>query len=118
MTLAEIKRMVQPGQVYNVTNHYITRPEHPNYGTTRRTVTRVTGQRVYLEREGEGQREREVEWPKAAQVQADPDGTIRLYGGGGGQGPSDLFVTLAPVAAATGDEGCAAMAATAPGVSA
>ena len=27
----------------------------------------------------------------------DPDGTIRLYGGGAGQDPGDLFLTLVPV---------------------
>ncbi len=29
-TLAEIKRAVQPGAVYDVTNHYIKRPDHPH----------------------------------------------------------------------------------------
>jgi hypothetical protein len=46
MTLAEIKRHVRPGQVYDVTNHYITRTDHPAFGTTRRTVTRTTGHRI------------------------------------------------------------------------
>jgi hypothetical protein len=95
MTLMQIKALVKPGNVYDVTNHYIKRQDHPGFGTTRRTVSRVTSDRVYLQREG--MRESPVAWPRAAQVQADPDGTIRLYGCGGGQAPEDLFLTLKPV---------------------
>jgi hypothetical protein len=97
MTLAEIKRRVQPGQVYDVTNHFITRTDHPSYGTTRRAVTRVTSKRFYLSARPPGSGESEVDWPPAAQAQMDPDGTIRLYGGGLGQQPGDLFLTLVPV---------------------
>jgi hypothetical protein len=100
MTLADIKRRVQAGQVYNVTNHYITRTDHPGYGTTRRTVTRVTTSRFYLAY-ATG-REVPVDWPKAAQVSADADGVIRFLGGGAGQQPGELFLTLTPVTEGTG----------------
>lgn len=94
MTPAEIKRRVQRGQVYLVTNHFITRTDHPGYGTTRRTVTRVTSQRMYMAQEN--RRETAIDWPKANQVQMDDDGTIRLYGGGLSQDPDALFLTLVP----------------------
>ena len=100
MTLAEIKRHVRPGQVYDVTNHYITRTDHPAFGTTRRTVTRITGSRIYLTYAGGG--ESGVAWPNAPQVSMDANGVIQLRGGGAGQQPGDLFLTLTPVRAENG----------------
>jgi hypothetical protein len=103
MTLAEIKRRVETGQFYDVTNHYITRPGHPSFGTTRRVVVRTTTSRIYLSmaaadlEPGHAEPAREIDWPKARQVQMDDDGVIRLYGGGAGQDPGDLFLTLVPV---------------------
>jgi hypothetical protein len=94
-TLAEIKRAVQPGQVYDVTNHYITRTSHPCYGTRRDTITAVTGSSFRW-----ASTQWATKWPRASQVQMDADGTIRLYGGGAGQKPDELFLTLTPVAAA------------------
>lgn len=100
MTLAEIKRRVQPGQVYDVTNHFITRTDHPGYGATRRTVTRVTATRFYMA-QSSGGREMPIDWPKAAQVSIDADGVIQLRGGGAGQKPDDPFLTLTPVTGQT-----------------
>jgi hypothetical protein len=102
MTLADIKRHVRPGQVYDVTNHYITRTGHPAFGTTRRTVTRITASRIYLAYARGG--ESGIDWPKATQVSMDAKGVIRLRGGGAGQQPGDLLVTLAPVGEESGDE--------------
>lgn len=65
-TLADVKRLFTPGTRWAVTNHYIDRPDHPSFGTTERTVTRTTSARVYMAREGE--KEREINWPKATQV--------------------------------------------------
>lgn len=95
-SLADIRRSVQPGNVYDVTNHYIKREDHPSFGTNRRTVIRATSARFYLshERRADGS---PIDWPKAAQAQMDLDGTIRLYGGGLGQQPHELFLTLLPV---------------------
>lgn len=115
-TLAEIKRRVQPGQVYDVTNHFITRADHPSFGTTRRVVTRLTSARIYMKMHGPdsigvdalptvaavktaARQEREIDWPPASQVRMDDDGTIRLYGGGIGQKRDELFLTLWPVTA-------------------
>jgi hypothetical protein len=97
MTLAEIKRHVQPGQIYDVTNHYITRTDHSAFGTTRRTVTRITGSRIYLTYSGGG--ESGIDWPNAPQVSMDANGVIQLRGGGTGQQPGELFLTLTPVPA-------------------
>ena len=97
MTLADIKRLVQPGQVWDVTNHYISRTDHRSYGTARRTIIRVTGSRFYMAQiAGDG--ENPVDWPKTAQVSISADGVIRLFGGGASQQPDELFLTLVPVA--------------------
>jgi hypothetical protein len=98
VTLAEIKRRVHPGQVYDVTNHYITKADHLACGTTRRTVTRVTAARFYMAYLAGGD-EGPVDWPKSAQVSVDDTGVIRLRGGGARQQPDELFMTLVPVAA-------------------
>lgn len=112
--LSEAKKAVTPGTTWTVTNHYINNAladndgfprldrsgeRHGSYGPNghRRTITRVTGSRFYYEAEDRRGGEGYIEWPKAAQVQRDPDGTVRLYGGGGGQCPTDLFITLVPV---------------------
>jgi hypothetical protein len=98
MTLAEIKRRIQAGQAYYVTNHYITRTDHPCYGTRWACVLKTTSTGVYLSAP-EGRAESQwpaFKWPKASQVQADDDGTIRLYGGGCNQAPDELFLTLTP----------------------
>ena len=102
MTLAEIKRQVTVGQVYDVTNHYITRVDHPCYGTTRRVVAKVTGSSVYLSLHSDALQVMPgpyptFAWPKACQVEMRPGGVIQLYGGGAGQKPTDLYLTLTPV---------------------
>jgi hypothetical protein len=104
VTLAEIKRAVQAGQIYDVTNHHIKREDHSCFGTTRRRVAKTTGSSVYLAPAGTTGVPQwpSFAWPKASQVQMDQDGTIRLYGGGCGQKPDDLFLTLVPVAEAAG----------------
>lgn len=100
MTLSATKASVSPGQVYDVTNHYITRTDHPCFGTNRRTVVKTTGSSVYMTIEPGGRAPKwpTFQWPKAAQVQMDDDGTIRLYGGGIGQAADELFLTLKPAA--------------------
>lgn len=101
MPLTAIKSAVGPGQVWDVTNHYITRPDHSCYGTTRRRVTKVNSSSVYMvldtaPADAEAQWPT-FTWPKAAQAAMDADGTIRLYGGGAGQQSGDPFLTLTPV---------------------
>jgi hypothetical protein len=88
-TLADVKRAVKAGQVYDVTNHYITREDHPCFGTRRATVTKVNGTSFYLSGSQWG-----IPWPKAGQAEVAADGTVRLYGGGAGQPDADLFLTL------------------------
>lgn len=112
-TLTEIKRTVRPGDVFDVTNHYIRRPDHPCYGTSRREVVKVNTSALYLGyprgasmntspgRRAAGSR---IEWPRASQVQRDTDGTIRIYGGGIGQVAGELFLTLVPVSSGNTSE--------------
>lgn len=102
MPLTAIKSAVRPGSIYDVTNHYIRRPEHPSYATTRRRVTRVTGSSVYMVPEPPpadiaAPKWPTFTWPRASQAEMDSDGTIRLYGGGAGQRPDELFLMLIPV---------------------
>lgn len=97
MTAREIKASVAPGTVWDVTNHYITREDHPCYGTTRRAVSRVTTSRVYFAAHVDGGRSTELDWPKAEQIQCDESGVIRVYGGGAAQMADALFLTLRPV---------------------
>jgi hypothetical protein len=90
--LTESKAAVIPATQWSVTNHYIKREDHPCFGTQLRTVERVTGSRIYFTGGSY------IDWPKAAAIERDADGTIRLFGGGTGQGPTDLFMTLVPAA--------------------
>jgi hypothetical protein len=87
MTLAQVKRRFTPGQQVAVTNHYITREDHPCFGTRQRTITRVTSSHLHFDIGGS------VPWPPASQVKAGAS-EVRLYGGGCGQKPDDLFLTI------------------------
>lgn len=91
---AGAKRLLTPGTVWDVTNHYISREDHPAFGTNRRTVTRTTGSRVYLAYDSGA--ESYVDYPKAAQVEVD-GATVRFFGGGASQPVTDLFLTFTPV---------------------
>lgn len=95
--LTDAKKAATPGTTWTVTNHYLTREDHPCYGRTVRTVERVTTSRVYFANGSY------VDWPKAAQVERDGNGTVRLFGGGIGQQPTDLFLTLVPASTAAQD---------------
>lgn len=106
MNLSQIKKSVQPGDVFDVTNHYITREDHPSFGTSRREVTRVTANRVYLA-SADGTTsvdgtpwESEINWPKASQVHSADGDTIEITGGGVSQRktPDAPFLTLRRVA--------------------
>lgn len=101
MTLSDIKRAIRVGDVYDVTNHYVTNPEHVWFGTTRRRVQRVNSVGFALELEphrDDAEPPSILAWPKASQIERDPDGTIRIYGRGPSFGnPNDLFLTLVPV---------------------
>ena len=96
MTAATIKRTVKPGDTFDLTNHYISAPDHPCYGTRRVTVTTANDSSFRYEADGGGTGM--VRWPKAAQLAADTEaGTITLRGGGVGQQSHELFLTLARV---------------------
>lgn len=92
MTSKAIRALFTPGRVVTVTNHYITRADHPCYGTQERTIARVSGSHLYFTNSPHG-----VAWPKATELVWEPDGTILFYGGGAGQAPTDRFLTIALV---------------------
>jgi hypothetical protein len=96
MTLAEIRRSVRPGQVYEVI-HYVPRPSRLHRGV----VVRVTSRAIILKVPG-GDCER-IRWPKAPQAVMDADGTIRLYSDGPGAASRDMMVTLIPRCTRCGD---------------
>ncbi len=91
MTLAQIRALFRPGQVVTVTNHYLTRADHPCFGTHPRTVQRVTSTGLWLDTGGR------VAWPKAPEISVRDCGTtydVHFYGGGIGQQPTDAFLTI------------------------
>jgi hypothetical protein len=95
MTKKDIQRRFTPGQIVTVTNHYIDRPDHPCFGTRQRTVLKVTSTSLWFASGGpEGFGYGGVKWPNAAQMTIDGD-VVRFYGGGIGQQPTDLFLTIA-----------------------
>jgi hypothetical protein len=97
VTAREIKEAVAPGSVWDVTNHYITREDHPCYGTRRLTITRVTSGAFYVTSATALRSEDRIPWPPARQMARREDGTIRLCGGGAAQQPHEPFLTLRPV---------------------
>jgi hypothetical protein len=92
MSAKAIRALFTPGQIVSVTNHYITRTDHPCHGTNRRTIARVTSSHLHFDTNGS------VEWPKAAQLRA-AAGSVQFFGGGAGQAPADLFLTIAFITA-------------------
>jgi hypothetical protein len=90
MSQKEIRESVQVGTVYDVTNHYITREDHPCFGTQRRTVVRVSASNLTLSL---GEHDVSCQaWGKG--LERDEDGTVRMFGH---PTAGDLFLTLAPV---------------------
>lgn len=87
MSLSAIRALFRPGQTVLVTNHYITRPDHPCFGTTPRTIAKVTSSHLWFTSSGN------VPWPKASQITHE-EGAVRFYGGGAGQAAGDLFLTV------------------------
>jgi len=96
-TRAAIIATVTPGARYEVTNHYITRPDHPCYGTTVRTIERTTRASVtFLRSPGDGfTYDETLQWGKG--LEADDDGTIRVYSPR--HCPVGPFLTLRPAGA-------------------
>jgi hypothetical protein len=95
--LTEVKALFAPGTRWAVTNHYISREDHPAYGTTERTVTRVTSGRTYMAYPNGA--ESPIDWPKATQVSVEDDGTVTFRSHP--KMPDQPFLTFVPVAAVT-----------------
>lgn len=92
---AALRDRIKPGDVFDVTNHYIKREDHACFGTKRRVITRVNSSAFYWTIEGHDKENRQ-EWPKVSAFSVESDGTISLLGGGVGQRPADPFLTLVP----------------------
>lgn len=84
MSAAAIRALFRPGQLVSVTNHYISRPDHPCYGTNDRTVLKATGSHLWFDTGGN------VPWPKAANLRVE-DRTVTFHGF---PNPGDLFLTI------------------------
>lgn len=89
MTLKEIKRRVQPGQVYAVTNHR----NEPAVSQATVRVTRLSGTYGFYVQHALG--ESKINWPPARHVTLDADGTLHLRGTGEHAGLP--YLTLVPV---------------------
>ena len=96
LSLKAIRALFAPGDVVTVTNHYITRADHPCYGTQQRIIAKVSSSHLHFTESGH------VPWPKATQIALYGD-AVKFYGGGLGQGPTDLFLTIAHAAGAVDD---------------
>lgn len=92
MTLADLKRLLAAGSEWDVTNHYINRPDHPCFGTKRRVIVRNTTGGFWLSHP-EMPNGNRIAWPKAAQVREE-NGAVLIFGH---PTPDALFLTLTPV---------------------
>lgn len=88
-----LRHIIVEGAVFDVENHYINKPDHPCFGVTRRTITRVNGNGFHMWGEASNQRQ---DWPKVSQFTVE-DGVVKIFGGGVSQAPTDLFLTLTPI---------------------
>jgi hypothetical protein len=68
MTRRELIDTFHAGSRWAVTNHYITREDHPCYGTREAVVVSVSTAGVTLEPGGYSS------WPKASELRVDGDG--------------------------------------------
>lgn len=93
LSLPELRRRLTAGTSWDVTNHFITRPDHYCFGTRRAEILRTTTGGFYLPHPERPDGDR-VRWPKAGSVRATPEGRILIFGH-----PKwdDLFLTLEPV---------------------
>lgn len=89
---AAIKRSIRVGDVFDVTNHYITRIDHPSHGTTRRKVVRVNPTGITFDIGGHSY------WPAASEI-SEVDGVIEITGH---PKPGDRFLTLVRVSQGDG----------------
>jgi len=87
--LSEFKEMMQAGTVVDVTNHYITREDHPCFGTNRRTVSHANSSSWHYWDSRAG-RDHCLKWPKGSQICKSGDAFL-IYGH---PKPGDLFMTI------------------------
>lgn len=73
-TKREMVETFAPGDRVTVTNHWITRPDHPCYGTRTDTVARVNAGAITFEQGGR------VPWPPAARLEQPEPGRVVIIG--------------------------------------
>lgn len=89
-----VRRLFAPGQTWDVTNHWITRVDHPSFGTTRRTVDAVNTSGLRFRSIRPWDRAETLKWPKSADLTIDDEGTVYWSGH---PKPGMLFLTLVQV---------------------
>lgn len=88
--LQQLKALLVAGTDIEVTNHYITREDHPCFGTTARTVAKANSGSWYYEGQKWGN-----PWPKAGDVKQINASTFEQYGH---PHAGDLYLTIKIVA--------------------
>ncbi len=86
-----IRQKFKVGQVVTVTNHYITLPDHPCYGTHKRTIAKVTGSHLHFVVDDPRTTSGSVPWPKAADLRITWTGLVQFWGF---PNPDALFLSI------------------------
>lgn len=89
----EVRRLFEPGQSWDVENHYITRVDHPCFGTTRRVVEAVNTSGLRFAPLGDARAET-LKWPRSAEL-VEVGGVVSWSGH---PAPGMLFLSLVKVA--------------------
>lgn len=88
--LQEFKAALKVGTEVEVTNHYVTKPDHPCYGTRRATVLTTTRKSFRLSQPNTPN-PAPLLWPKEIMLRQTAAGAWLLYGF---PTPQDLFLTI------------------------
>ncbi len=89
--LQEFKALMVPGVSVDVTNNYITREDHPCYGTHQRVVTWSNGSSWHYVSDETG--DNCMHWPKSRNIQRGDNGAFIIFGH---PTDNDLFLTVVP----------------------
>lgn len=87
--LTEFRAWIKPGMDIEITNHYISREDHPCYGTRTAHIDKVNSASYYLDGS-----QWPSKFPKASQIKRDETGAFLIYGGGASQKSDELFLTI------------------------
>jgi hypothetical protein len=93
MTVADLRRMLIPGVRVRITNHYITREDHPCFGTRDEEIVKANGSTFTLSNP-RGARPSPISWPRRDQLVANENGSVTILGGGIRQAADEPFLTI------------------------